>query len=156
MVRTVNHDNLIAASLSQAYAHAKTEQADPPELGWTKEVLAWLLLGTWAKVTTDLFQVLAEEFVHYLDYDDTLKACVLGQDPFNNKGVSTSAGFGSLQRSMGFFRIRNQLCKPPMMSLSSCWSTLFHCCKSLNKKCSMLDQGHMSIRATLWKHFCWH
>ena len=40
--------------------------------------------------------MLAEEFVHYLDYDDTLKACVLGQDPFNNKGVATSAGFGSL------------------------------------------------------------
>ena len=31
-----------------------------------------------------------------MDYDDTLKACVLGQDPFSNKGVSTSAGFGSL------------------------------------------------------------
>ena len=89
-------DNLIAASFSQAYSHAKTEQADPPDLGWTKELLAWLLLGTWAKVTTDLFQVLAEEFVQYLDYDDTLKACVLGQDPFSNKGVSTSAGFGSL------------------------------------------------------------
>ena len=93
----IPRDNLIAASFYQAYTHAKSELGSAPPLAWTQEILTWFLSRTWAKVSTDLFQVLlAEEFVYYFDCDDTLKACVLGTEPFNNKGIATAAGFGSL------------------------------------------------------------
>ena len=89
-------DRLLASSFHLAYDQACNEQPNPPPLQWSRDLLVWFLDSAWARTTTDLFQTLAEEFVWFLDYDQTLKACVLGQPPFNNAGVATSAGFGSL------------------------------------------------------------
>ena len=89
-------DRLIASSLWIAYEQAKQEQTNPPDLAWTQQLLEWFLTSSWSRTTTDLFQTLAEEFAWYLQHDETLKACIQATPPYDNKGIGTSAGFGSL------------------------------------------------------------
>lgn len=98
-------DRLIASSLWLAYEQAKLSNKDPPDLAWTQQLLEWFLQETWSRTTTDLFQTLAEEFVWYLDNDLTLKACIQATAPFDNKGVGTSAGYGSLFFDAVFWQI---------------------------------------------------
>ena len=55
-------DHLIASSSLLAFEHACLACSSPvPALKWPKEIFDWMLQPDLAKVTTDLFQVLAEE-----------------------------------------------------------------------------------------------
>ena len=88
---------LIAASFSLAYEHAKHHCSSPaPSLHWTKDIFEWMLQPDFTKVTTDLFQVLAEEAAGLLDGDPQILSLIKGEQPYTNKGAATAGGFGSL------------------------------------------------------------
>eukprot|EP00439_Symbiodinium_sp_Y106_P009942 s7972_g1.t1 len=81
---------LIAASVSLAYEHAKHYCSSPaPSLHWTKDIFEWMLQPDFTKVTTDLFQVLAEEAAGLLDGDQIL-SLFKGEQPYTNKGAATA------------------------------------------------------------------
>ena len=55
-----------------------------------------MLQPDFAKVTTDLFQVLAEEAAGLLDGDPQVLSLVKGEHPYTNAGAASIGGFGSL------------------------------------------------------------
>ena len=55
-----------------------------------------MLQPDFTKVTTDLFQVLAEEAAALLDGDPQILSLIKGEQPYTNKGAATAGGFGSL------------------------------------------------------------
>ena len=55
-----------------------------------------MLQPDFTKVTTDLFQVLAEEAAGLLDGDPQILSLIKGEQPYTNKGAATAGGFGSL------------------------------------------------------------
>ena len=88
---------LIASSFALAYEHAQHYCSSPaPTLKWSKDVFDWMLQPDFAKVTTDLFQVLAEEAAGLLDGDPQVLSLVKGEHPYTNAGAASTGGFGSL------------------------------------------------------------
>ena len=90
-------DILIASSFRLAYEHAQIESStEPPPLQWHQDVFPWLMICSFERVTTDLFQTLAEDLADFLDQDDTLMKLITGEAPYTNKGAATAGGYGSL------------------------------------------------------------
>ena len=88
---------MIASSFSLAYEHAKLFCPTPaPALKWSKDIFDWMLQPDLVKVTTDLFQVLAEEAAGLLDGDDQILSLIKGEQPYTNTGAAAVGGFGSL------------------------------------------------------------
>ena len=90
-------DHLIASSFRIAYDHARSETYDqPPELEWSVEIFPFIMQAAFDRVSTDLFQTLAEDLATLLDQDDTLLKLITAEAPYNNKGAATAGGYGSL------------------------------------------------------------
>ena len=87
---------LIASSFALAFAHAATETPNPPKLEWSTEVFPWLISNALSRVTTDLFQTLADDLSTHIDQNDILRSMILGEAPYTNKGAATAGGYGSL------------------------------------------------------------
>ena len=54
------------------------------------------MLCAFDRVTTNLFQTLAEDLAEFLDHDETLTKLFTGEGPCTNKGAAAAGGYGSL------------------------------------------------------------
>ncbi|CAE7743701.1 unnamed protein product, partial [Symbiodinium pilosum] len=79
-------DILIASSFRLAYEHAQMESSTEPQpLQWHQDVFPWLMICSFERVATDLFQTLAEDLADFLDQDDTLMKLIAGESTLDSE-----------------------------------------------------------------------